>query len=173
MSKRPTQPVLSVMFICLGNICRSPSAEWVFKEKAEAAGLLPLLRIESSGTLNYHAGNPADARTVKTASLRGIDMSRHCAQQLTQQHIATFDYLLVMDRMNDETVRKMAPKTAHHKIGYFLSYGSLNGQEVPDPYYQGAEGFEHVLDLIENAADGLLAHVQDRLKEERVLLQEH
>lgn len=162
MSATPSEKLINIMFICLGNICRSPSAEWVFKSKIEEAGISQYCHVESSGTLSYHVGNPADPRSIQAARVRGIDMSQHRGQQLSTLHLETFDYLLVMDHMNFETVMALATPEQKPKIEYFLKYGNLKEKEVPDPYHDGINGFEVVLDLIEDASNGLIEHLKNQ-----------
>jgi protein-tyrosine phosphatase len=152
-----------VLFVCMGNICRSPSAEGIFRYHAETGGLRDHVEIASAGTHDYHVGRPADPRSHAAAHRRGIDLSDHRARHLTRECFETYDYILVMDARNHEDALKRCPPGHHEKIHYFLDFApQLNTREVPDPYYGGAEGFEHVLDLLEAASTGLLADIRTR-----------
>ncbi len=157
------QKPVSVMFVCMGNICRSPSAEAMFRYHVETGGFGAFIQVASSGTHGYHVGHPADARSHQTALARGIDMSAHRAQQFKPEHVEQFDYILVMDHANHEHVMRVCPNGLQHKIHYFLDFApQLRVKEVPDPYYGGPDGFEHVLDLIEAASAGLLSDIRTR-----------
>jgi protein-tyrosine phosphatase len=154
---------VKVLFVCMGNICRSPTAEGVARVFSERAGVADGFEFDSAGTHGYHIGQPPDARTRKAAAGRGYDLSSLKARQVNDYDFERFDYILAMDRSNLELLERACP--AHHrdKLGLFLEFGSgLAEDEVPDPYYGGAEGFEHVLDLIEAAASGLLEAVSKR-----------
>jgi protein-tyrosine phosphatase len=146
-----------VLFVCMGNICRSPTAEAVFRRLvvAEAPGLP--LRIDSAGTHGYHVGAAPDPRTQAAARRRGIDMSALRARRLVRSDFERFDYLLVMDERNREDALEIAPPRHSATLRLFLEYApALRRLEVPDPYYGGATGFEEVLDLVEEASRGLL-----------------
>ncbi|HEY6482322.1 MAG TPA: low molecular weight protein-tyrosine-phosphatase [Steroidobacteraceae bacterium] len=150
-----------MLFVCLGNICRSPTAEIVFRQLVarEAADLT--IEIDSAGTADYHVGAPPDRRSCQAALRRGYDMSELRARVLESQDFKRFDLILAMDRANLEALRRRAPATAQARIRLFLEFAA--GQqtaEVPDPYYGGPNGFEEVLDLVEAAARGLLQHVR-------------
>lgn len=145
----------SVLFVCMGNICRSPTAEGVFRERAAVAGLE--LLIDSAGTHGYHAGEAPDRRSQKHALRRGYDLSRQRARQVKADDFKRFDLILAMDQHNLAVLKDKCPPEQQHKLKLLLSYGQLDPQgEVPDPYYGGDAGFERVLDLIEDAADGLV-----------------
>lgn len=160
--KSPQDPV-KVMFVCMGNICRSPSAEAVFHYMVQTSGLKEYVFVASSGTHGYHVGEPADARSHQAALDRGIDMSAHRAQHFKREHFEEYDYILVMDRANHEHVMKMCPNGAQEKIHYFMDFApQLKVKEVPDPYFGGSDGFENVLDLIEAASAGLMSEIRDR-----------
>lgn len=147
-----------ILFVCLGNICRSPTAEAVLR--LIAARELPgrELLIDSAGTAGYHVGEPPDRRTREAAARRGYDLSSLRARVVEPADFEQFDLILAMDRQNLSTLERRAPAHARERIRLFLEYAPQAGEsEVPDPYYGGANGFEHVLDLIEAAARGLCA----------------
>jgi low molecular weight protein-tyrosine phosphatase len=147
-----------LLFICLGNICRSPMAEGVFRRVIEEEGVAHRFEIDSAGLGDWHAGQAPDDRAQAAARLRGVDISGQCARRVEQADFARFDLLLAMDRSNYAELKRRAPKEAHGKIRYFLDYAPHVGtKDVPDPFFGGAEGFDHALDLIEEAAHGLLA----------------
>ena len=151
-----------VLFICMGNICRSPTAEGVFRHVVEQAELDYAIDIDSAGTHDYHIGNPPDARAQAAALRRGYDLSKLRARQVTAEDFAAFDYVLAMDRHNRELLQQQCPQQHRGKIRLFLEFaGDDAPREVPDPYYGGAQGFEQVLDLVEDAAQGLLRHIKN------------
>ena len=152
---------MKILFVCLGNICRSPTAEVVFREivAREAPGLG--VQVDSAGTAGYHVGDPPDSRTRQAALRRGYDMSALRARVVEPQDFIQFDLILAMDRQNLETLRRRAPAAARERIRLFLEFApDADATEVPDPYYGGPNGFEEVLDLVEAAARGLLQHVK-------------
>jgi len=152
---------ISVLFCCMGNICRSPTAEAVFRAKVEAAGLAQQILIDSVGTHNYHIGNPPDLRTQRAAKQRGYDMSNLRGRQVEVADFTRFDYVLAMDNDNMAILYRLCPKPQRERLGMFLEYASRHRErEVPDPYYGGDNGFERVLDMVEDAAEGLLAHIR-------------
>jgi protein-tyrosine phosphatase len=147
-----------LLFICLGNICRSPMAEGVFRRVIEEEGLADCFEIDSAGLGDWHVGQAPDDRAQAAARERGIEISDQCARQVVQEDFARFDLLLVMDRSNYAELKRRAPKAAHGKIRYFLDYAPHVGtKDVPDPFFGGAEGFDLALDLIQEAARGLVA----------------
>ncbi len=148
----------------MGNICRSPTAEGVFRAKADAAGLLSQLTIASAGTHNYHPGEPPDARSQAHALARGYDLSRLRARSVDDADFERFDLLLAMDALNYSTLLHRAPAAAHPRIRPFLEFApQLKVREVPDPYYGERGDFEYVLDLVEAASEGLIVYLQERL----------
>jgi low molecular weight protein-tyrosine phosphatase len=151
---------IGVLFVCTGNICRSPTAEAVFRHHVESAGWSDVIAIASAGTHGYHIGDPPDIRAQDAGLRRRYDLSRLRARQVEARDFERFDYLLAMDRANLAELRRIAPRTLLSRAKLFLDFGSKGVQEVPDPYYGADEGFEHVLDLIEDASRGLLAHLQ-------------
>ena len=145
--------VKSVLFVCMGNICRSPSAEAVFRQKAQALALT----IDSAGTLGSHAREKPDHRAQKAGNARGYSFDKIKARKVTQQDFEKFDLILAMDHQNVKDLMKVAPQEFQHKVQLFLDYAdNFEDQEVPDPYYGGAKGFQFVLDLVEDASDGLI-----------------
>lgn len=152
---------MKILFVCLGNICRSPTAEVVFREIAAREAPDLALEVESAGTAAYHAGAPPDTRTRQAALRRGYDMSALRARVVEPQDFRRFDLILAMDRQNLDHLQQRAPVAARARIRLFLEFApQADTTEVPDPYYGGANGFEEVLDLVEAAARGLLQHVR-------------
>jgi protein-tyrosine phosphatase len=155
------KPNVSVLFVCMGNICRSPSAAGVFKQKVIEAGLSQHIQIDSAGTSSFHEGQPADARSLLTSRKRGIDLNEHRARMLTVQDFDAHDYILVMDKQNYKETLQICPPGQEKKVRYFMEYApEMNTEEVPDPYAGGEDGFEHVLDLLDAASDGFLTYLQ-------------
>ena len=146
----------SVLFVCMGNICRSPTAEGVFRHHAETAGLADRLVIDSAGTHAYHVGEPADRRARAAAERRGISLEGIAARRVVAEDFERFDFILAMDEDNLARLHAESPEEHHHKVRLFLEYADVHESEVPDPYYGGAAGFERVLDLVEEASRGLL-----------------
>lgn len=155
---------IRVLFVCLGNICRSPSAEGVFRSLVEEAGLSDCIHIDSCGTGNWHIGKSPDARARGAARKRGIDISDLRARQIVETDLDEFDYVLVMDRQNLADVTDIWHQNGGTAPELFLSYGKSSHDEVPDPYYGGEDGFELVLDLIHEAGQGLLDEIRGRLR---------
>lgn len=146
-----------LLFVCLGNICRSPMAEGVFRRVAEEEGVLELFEIDSAGLGDWHVGQAPDTRAQAAARHRGMDISGQSARQVTVADYARFDLLLAMDGSNYEELIQLAPRPARHKVRRFLDFAPQVGtKDVPDPFFGGSEGFDHALDLIEQAARGLL-----------------
>ena len=156
---------IKILFVCMGNICRSPTAEGVFRDLVEKEGLADRVLIDSAGTGEWHVGAPPDARACKAANNRGYDLTSLRARLVTRADFAEFDYVLAMDDENVRTLKRLAPGEHAHKIRYFTEFGSTGAHGVPDPYAGGAQGFELVLDLVEDAAQGLLRHIKARLAE--------
>ncbi|UYO74163.1 low molecular weight phosphotyrosine protein phosphatase [Halomonas qinghailakensis] len=158
-----------VLFVCLGNICRSPTAEGVFWHAVEEAGLNRHIIVDSCGVGNWHVGKAPDTRAQVAASRRGIDIGHLRARQLSAGDFLEFDYVLGMDRDNLKAMQALQPSNSRAHVGLFLEFADLPEAEVPDPYYGGDEGFEHVLDLIEAASVGLIAHLRnDGLRNDRL-----
>ena len=150
-----------VLFVCMGNICRSPTAEGVFRKLVEESALPFPVHVESAGTHAYHVGNPPDPRAVRAALERGIDLSAQRARRVAIEDFERFELVLAMDEANREALFELCPVEHRDRIRLLLEFAPRAGQrEVPDPYYGGSNGFERVLDLIEEAAAGLLAHLE-------------
>lgn len=153
--------VLNVMMVCMGNICRSPTAEAVLRQQLERAGLSERVRVRSAGTHAYHVGRPADERSASHAQRRGIDLSAHRAQQISELDFADMDLILVMDWDNLALTQAECPPELQHKVRRLMEFARHHADTVvPDPYQGGAAGFEHVLDLLEDACQGVVDHVQ-------------
>ena len=158
--------MVKVLFVCMGNICRSPTAHGVFRELVRREGLEDRIVIDSAGTHAYHVGNPPDRRAQATAVTRGIELSDLRARQVEERDFEHFDYILAMDEDNLAILRSQCPPQHAHKVRLFLEFAPQRYErEVPDPYYGGVQGFEYVFDLVEEAAEGLLAHVRERVAE--------
>jgi len=152
-----------ILFVCMGNICRSPTAEGVTRTLAERSGVAAGFEFDSAGTHGYHIGKAPDARATKAAARRGYDLSSLKGRQVDNTDFARFDRILAMDRDNLDLLKQACPTEHHGKLGLFLEFTTSHDEdEVPDPYYGGPEGFERVLDLIEDAAQGLLARTDER-----------
>jgi protein-tyrosine phosphatase len=148
---------VGVLFVCSGNICRSPTAEGVFRDLARRRGVLARLRIDSAGMEYYHVGDPPDPRAVEHAARRGYDLSELRARQVAASDFAEFDRILAMDRGHLRQLQALAPEGAASRIAMFLDHSARwRGREVPDPYFGGASGFEEVLDMVEEASARLL-----------------
>jgi len=157
----PAANKTAILMVCMGNICRSPTAEGVLRHLAREAGMLEQLVIDSAGTHDYHVGKQPDARAQETARRRGYDLSGLRARQVAAQDFLEFDYVLAMDRENLVALLKRCPPEHRHKVRLYLSFSSqFEDQEVPDPYYGGSQGFERVLDMVEDAARGLLEDIR-------------
>jgi protein-tyrosine phosphatase len=155
---------VKVLFVCMGNICRSPTAQGVFEALVEEAQLSARIHIDSAGTHAYHVGKPPDARASEAASRRGIDLGRQRARRVAEADFASFDYVVAMDRSNLDDLHASCPDAHREKLCLLLDFAPhLSQQEVPDPYYGGAQGFERVLDLVEEGARGLLEDIRQRL----------
>lgn len=153
--------MISVLFVCLGNICRSPTAEAVFRSTVEREGLLEAIRIDSAGTSGWHIGSPPDKRAIAAGKQRGYDLGGLRGREVTREDFSKFHYILAMDEQNLSDLRKICPPNFSGKLSLFLDYAhNFSESEVPDPYYGGAKGFEHVLDLVEDACKGLIHEIQ-------------
>ena len=153
--------MVRVLFVCMGNICRSPVAQGVFENVARREGLADEILVDSAGTGNWHAGSPPDERALKSASLRGLDISVQRARQISRDDCETFDYILTMDEENYRMVSSLCRGSA--VVRPFLDFATDSPErEVPDPYYGGSDGFERVLDLVEEASEGLLEDIRRR-----------
>lgn len=152
-----------VLFVCMGNICRSPAAEIIFRKLVDDSGLSDRFEIDSAGTISYHAGNLPDRRMSETLRKRGYSVTGE-ARQIRTRDLSHFDYILTMDEMNLEEVRSLDPSGTHHgKIIPMVRFaGHHDDPHVPDPYYGGQQGFEHVANLLEDACAGLLRFLRKK-----------
>lgn len=149
----------AILFVCLGNICRSPTAQAVFTRIAAREGLGDI-EIESAGTGAWHAGELPDARSREAGIARGYSFEGQVARQVESLDFARFDYILAMDSKNLSALKAMQPKNWNAHLGLFLDFSDTPGADVPDPYYGGPDGFEDVITLIERASRGLAAHIK-------------
>ncbi|MDH4652894.1 low molecular weight protein-tyrosine-phosphatase [Pseudomonas sp. JS3066] len=154
---------MRVLFVCLGNICRSPTAEGVLRHKLREAGLAERVWVDSAGTGDWHVGKAPDARTRVAAQRRGYDLSQQRARQVGRGDFGDFDLILAMDENNLANLRRLCPGDSTAELDLFLRRYQLELDEVPDPYYGGEEGFEQVLDLVERACDALIVEIKGRL----------
>lgn len=154
---------MRVLFVCLGNICRSPTAEAVLRQRLQLAGLAERIEVDSAGTGDWHTGRAPDPRTQEAAKRRGYDLSPLRARQVSQADFSRFDLLLAMDKANLRDLQQLRPAQGHAELDLYLRRYQLPLDEVPDPYYGGAQGFELVLDLLEQASDALLLELKGRL----------
>ena len=160
---------VSVLFVCMGNICRSPTAQGVFEHLLMQHGLSERVMADSAGTHAYHIGHPPDRRAQTAAARRGVDIGRLRARSVTAQDCEVFDYVLAMDRDNLEILQGQCPPEHSSKVRLFLEYAPhLKVAEVPDPYYGPAAGFERVMDLVDAAAHELLDDIRRRYQVGRV-----
>jgi protein-tyrosine phosphatase len=156
---------VKLLFVCMGNICRSPTAQGVFERLVVTHGLSDLVLVDSAGTHAYHVGEQPDKRAAQAAARRGIDMSGQRARRVSEADFDDFDLVLAMDRDNYEDLREVCPPGHEGKLRLFLEFApDIAEEEVPDPYYGGSGGFERVLDLVEAAAAGLLADIRQQYR---------
>ena len=157
---------IKVLFVCMGNICRSPTAEGVFNSLLAAQALTEAFEVDSAGTHAYHVGAAPDLRAQKAARDRGIELKHIRARKISEDDFENFDHILVMDDENHAILYEVCPDDLKHKIRHFLEYAPhLSQREVPDPYYGGAYGFERVLDMVAAASEGFI----ETLRREGVL----
>jgi protein-tyrosine phosphatase len=154
----------SVLFVCMGNICRSPTAEGVFRHAVAGANLEDQIRIDSAGTHAYHTGSPADRRASAAAERRGYSLTDIHARPVEDSDFDEFDFIIAMDLENVAALQSRAAEIQHAKIRLMLDFSSGPEREVPDPYYGGSAGFERVLDLVEDASRGLLETLSKQLR---------
>ena len=153
--------MVGVLFVCTGNICRSPTAEGVTRKLVAERGHEGRIEIDSAGTHSYHEGEPPDARSIEAAARRGIDLSGQRARRVRKADFETFELILAMDRDHDRILKRQAPENALARILMFLDYAPhLGTRDVPDPYYGAGDGFEQVLDMVEAAASGLIDAIE-------------
>ena len=155
---------VNVLFVCMGNICRSPTAESVFKHYVARAGLHQRILSDSAGTHDYHIGEAPDRRACDAGRRRGYELGQLRARRVSKDDFAAFDLVLAMDEHNLNVLKRRCPPEHAYKLRLFLEFGrNVELREVPDPYYGGPDGFETVLDLTEDAAQGLLHHIRTKL----------
>jgi protein-tyrosine phosphatase len=155
---------LRILFVCTGNICRSPTAEGMMRAKLQKAGLADRVEVDSAGTTDYHVGAPPDDRSQAHALKRGYDLSTLRARQVAQPDFSRFDLILGMDRRNLDWLREACPPELRDRVRLLVDFARRSHPgHVPDPYYGGARGFEQVLDLLDDACDGLLQVLQQKL----------
>lgn len=153
--------MIRVLFVCTGNICRSPTAEGVFRAKVQAAGLADAIGWDSGALYDYHVGDAPDSRAQRAARRRGYDLSDLRARRIGPADFAAFDFALAMDRGHLARMQRLTPADAKAEVALFLDYcPAFRGREVPDPYYGETADFDHALDLIEKGADALLDHIR-------------
>lgn len=155
---------MRVLFVCLGNICRSPTAEGVFRTHLERAGLAERVEVDSCGVASWHVGKAPDGRAREAAARRGVDLSALRARQLAAEDFERFDYVLAMDHDNLAALEAQRPASSEAVVGLFLAYAGWPERAVPDPYYGGDDGFEEVLDLVDAASRGLVTEITARLE---------
>jgi len=154
----------NVLFVCMGNICRSPTAHGVFQRRVEALGWDAWVTVDSAGTHNYHPNSPPDERSQAHAASRGYDLSDLRARRITDADFEAYDLILAMDRDNLALLQDSCPPQYQGKLRRLTEFCQIHVADVvPDPYYSGSNGFEQVLDLVEDACDGLVLHLQDIL----------
>ena len=154
--------MVKVLFVCMGNICRSPTAHGVFVKILNDQSLTSVVQVDSAGTHAYHIGKGADERSQLAASRRGIDLSSLRARQVKPADFHEFDYVLAMDDDNLQHLEMICPIEQRKKLQLFMTFApQMKKREVPDPYYGGSSGFEQVLDLVEAAAEGLLQDIKN------------
>lgn len=159
---------MRILFVCMGNICRSPTAEGVFRRVVAERAPDVEIEIDSAGTHDYHVGDPPDPRAIAAASRRGVDLRPLRARLIREEDFERFDLIIAMDRLNRETLLDRSPEPFRERIRLFMEFaGDREVEDVPDPYYGGTPGFERVLDLAEEAATGLLDEVLERARPRR------
>lgn len=157
--------MIKVLFVCMGNICRSPTAQGIFSALVEQHGLNQHIEVDSAGTHAYHIGNPPDLRAQASALKRGIDLSGLRARRVDKNDFERFDYVLAMDEENYTGLAAICPVLYQDKLKLFMDFASqVKEREVPDPYYGGPGGFERVLDMVQAASEGLLKDIRKRLR---------
>lgn len=155
--------MVGVLFVCTGNICRSPTAEGVARKLVAERGHEGRIEIDSAGTHGYHEGEPPDARSIEAAARRGVDLSAQRARRVRMDDFEAFELILAMDRGHDKILKRQAPGGAYPRIRMFLDYAPhLGTRDVPDPYYGAGDGFEQVLDMIEEGSRAWLRELEER-----------
>ena len=155
-------PLVKVLFVCLGNICRSPTAEGVFRTVVDREGLGDRVSVDSAGTGSWHIGSPPDRRAQAAARQRGFDLSGQRARQAKAGDFQRFDYVIAMDSENHRELASLCPAGEEHRLHMLMDFApQFDRRDVPDPYYGGDGGFDAVLDMIEAASAGLLADIRE------------
>lgn len=154
--------ISKILVVCMGNICRSPTGEAVLKHKAKVLGID--LTIDSAGTIGYHSGDKPDNRSVKAGEKRGYSFKGQYSRKVKHSDFTEFDLILAADKQNLADLQASCPNDHQHKLKLFLSFADSQYDEVPDPYYGAGDGFELVLDLIEDASDKLLTKIKEKQK---------
>lgn len=156
--------MIKILFVCMGNICRSPTAEGIFRHLVEKAGLTERILVDSAGTHGYHVGEAPDSRTQRAAQARGLDISGLRARKVAEEDLRSFDLVLAMDKANLDFLRGLCPQERSHRLRLMMSYSRhFHEEEVPDPYYGLGQGFDLVLDMLEDASQGLLDSLRREL----------
>ena len=156
--------IYRVLFVCMGNICRSPTAEGVLRQFIRQNNLGDKVEVDSAGTHGYHVGEAPDSRTQRAAAVRGYNLSQLRARKVARQDLDYFDLVLAMDKNNLDNLQRLASPEQHEKIKLFMDFSkNFDDNEVPDPYYGLGHGFDLVLDMVEDAAQGLIEDIKDKL----------
>ncbi len=156
--------IFRVLLVCMGNICRSPTAEGVLRQYIKMNHIGDKVEVDSAGTHGYHVGEAPDSRTQRAASVRGYNLSQFRARKVARQDLDYFDLILAMDKSNLDNLRRIATPEQQEKLGLFMDYSkNFDDDEVPDPYYGLGHGFDLVLDMIEDASQGLIENIKQRL----------
>ena len=156
--------IFRVLLVCMGNICRSPTAEGVLRQYIKMNHIGDKVEVDSAGTHGYHVGEAPDSRTQRAASVRGYNLSQFRARKVARQDLDYFDLVLAMDKSNLDNLRRIATPEQQEKLGLFMDYSkNFDDDEVPDPYYGLGHGFDLVLDMIEDASQGLIENIKRRL----------
>ena len=156
---REARPIRSVLFVCMGNICRSPLAEGIFRQQLQQSGRVDGFQLDSAGTGGWHTGDPPDPRSIAVALSHGIDISSQAARQMVSADFERFDLILAMDRSNEATLRARAPSGNRDRIHLFLDHTLGRRTDIPDPYYNAEGGFEAVYQMLENGCSALLRNL--------------
>jgi len=159
--------MIRVLFVCLGNICRSPSAEAVFRALVQERGFSAHIETDSAGTGAWHVGNPPDERAQLVGRKYGIEMSDLRARQATPEDFHVFDIILAMDHSNHENLKRMRPSNGRAELAMMMAFAGRPNEEVPDPYYGDLSDYETVFDMLKPAADGLLDHILSEMSDDQ------
>ena len=161
-ARNKIEPTVSVLFVCMGNICRSPTAQGALEKHIKDADLPFRLLVDSAGTHAYHAGEPPDRRSIVAAERAGMDISRQRARKITEEDFTLFDHVVAMDKDNLFSLSHACPRREHHRISLLMDYAPPGSPKyVPDPFYGGARGFDEVIKLTLKATEGLLLKIRN------------